>query len=355
MDAPATIRVAADDLRAFIAQVFASVGFSQPDAAAVAEVLTWANLRGIDSHGVLRVPVYLGFVEKGQMNPAAVPRVIMDLPAAVVIDADRAAGPVAMLMATDHAVAKARLAGIGLAQVRRTTHSGPIGYYALRAAEAGMAAIVMSSSTPNMAYHGTRRAGVANSPLAIAVPSSGRPPLVLDMATSVAAAGKLRQAEDAGSPIPEGWALTKDGAPATDPTKADVLLPLGGAKGSGLALMIECLTGMMVGNPLLEAILSGREPKGHRQNALVIAFNIAAFTDAGDFAQSSSALAAALKALPKANDAEEILMPGERGAAVEAERRRSGIPLAGGTWKRLERLAKDRGLALPQTMIRAAQ
>ena len=351
MEASTAIRVAADDLRAFIAQVFVKTGFSQADAAAVAEVLTWANLRGIDSHGVLRVPTYLGFVEKGQMNPAALPRVVVDLPAAVVIDADRAAGPAAMLMATDHAIAKARTAGIGLAQVRRTTHTGPIGYYALRAAEAGMAAIVMASSTPNMAYHGARRAGVANSPLAIAVPSSGRPPLVLDMATSVAAAGKLKQAEDAGSPIPEGWALTKDGKPATDPASADVLLPLGGAKGSGLALMIECLTGMMVGNPLLEAILSGREPKGHRQNAMVIAFNIAAFTNVGAFAQSSSALAAALKALPKANDTQDIQMPGERGAAVEAERRRNGIPLARGTWKKLEALAKDKGMALPPTMI----
>lgn len=350
MSAPADLRVSAEALHGFIARVMARSGFRQADAEAVAAVLTWANLRGIDSHGVLRLPVYLGFVEKGQMNPAAEPRVVVDLPAAVVIDADRAAGPATMLLATDHAIAKAKVAGIGLAQVRRTTHTGPIGYYALRAAEAGMAAIVMSSSTPNMAYHGAKRAGVANCPLAIAVPSAGRPPLLLDMATSVAAAGKLKQAEDTGSAIPPGWALTKDGASATDPAKADVLLPLGGAKGSGLALMIECLTGMMVGNPLLEAILSGREPKGHRQNALVIAFDIAAFTDPGNFAAASTALAAVVKGLPKSIETDEILMPGERGAAVEAERRRNGIPLAAGTWKKIAVLADDTGLALPQTL-----
>ena len=351
MDRPGDIRIAADELRGFIAQVFVKTGFAQADAAAVAEVLTWANLRGIDSHGVLRVPTYLRFVKTGRLNPAAVPHVILDLPAAVVIDADRGAGAPSMMMAVDHAIAKARIAGIGLVQLRRTTHTGPIGYYALRAAEAGMAAIVMSSSTPNMAYYGARLAGVSNSPIAIAVPSAGRPPIVLDMAASVAASGKLSQAEDSGLPIPTGWALTEDGQPTTDPAKADVLLPLGGAKGSGLALMVECLTGMMVGNPLLEPILSATVPKGHGQNAMVIAFNIAAFTGLGDFTQSSSALAAALKALPKADGVETILMPGERSAVTEVERRRDGIPLARGTWKKIEALAYDMGLALPQSLI----
>jgi ureidoglycolate dehydrogenase (NAD+) len=270
--------------------------------------------------------------------------VIVDLPAAVVIDADRAAGPVAMLMATDHAVAKARLAGIGLAQVRRTAHRADRLLRAPRR-RTGMAAIVMSSSTPNMAYHGARRAGVANSPLAIAVPSSGRPPLVLDMASSVAAAGKLKQAEDTGSPIPEGWALTKNGTPATDPAEADVLLPLGGAKGSGLALMIECLTGMMVGNPLLEAILSGREARVTGK-CPVIAFNIAAFTDAGDFTQSSrlwpQPQSAAQGKRCRKSDARRARCGGR------AERRRNGIPLARGTWNKLERLAKDKGLCYPR-------
>ena len=349
MNVPATMRVTGEALRAFIAQVFTRSGFSQADAETVAEVLTWANLRGIDSHGVLRAPMYLRFVKSGRLNPTSVPRVILDLPAAVVIDADRGAGAPSMVMATDHAIAKARFAGIGLAQVRRTTHTGPIGYYALRAAEAGMAVIVMSSSTPNMAYYGARLAGVSNSPIAIAVPSAGRPPIVLDMAASVAASGKLSQAEDSGLPIPEGWALTEDGQPTTDPAKADVLLPLGGAKGSGLALMVECLTGMMLGNPILEPILSGRIPRGHGQNAMIIAFNIAAFTNLNDYAQSSSALASVLKALPKANGVGTILMPGERSAVTEVERRRDGIPLARGTWTKIESMARDSGLATPRT------
>jgi ureidoglycolate dehydrogenase (NAD+) len=347
-DVSPTIRIAAEELHGFVERIFVDAGFSTGHAAALADVLTWANLRGIESHGVLRIPTYLGFVANGEMKPQAVPKVVIDLPAAVLIEADRAAGPATMIMATDLAVTKAKTAGIGLAQVRHATHTGPIGFYALRAAEAGMAAIVLSSSTPNMAYAGAARAGVANCPLAIGMPAEGRPPLILDMATSVAAAGKLKHAEDIGSAIPEGWALTKDGKPATDPAKAAVLLPIGGAKGSGLALMIECLTGVMIGNPILEAILAGREQKGHRQNAQVIALNIAAFGDPGDAAQATSALATALKALPKAEGTDEILMPGERGALTEAERRKSGIPLARGTWKKLEDLAKDKGIPLPK-------
>lgn len=347
MHAPNSLRISRDGLADFAERIFVSAGFAMAHAQTIADVLVWAHLRGIESHGVLRIPTYLGFIEKGDMNPGAMPQIAIDLPAAVLIEGDRAAGPVAMVEATKRAVEKAKTAGIGLALVRRTTHTGPIGYYALQAAEAGMAGIVMSSSTPNMAYHGASRAGIANCPLAIAVPSAAAAPLVLDMASSMAAAGKIKHALDTNSPIPEGWALTNEGKSTTDPKKADLLLPLGGAKGSGLALMIECLTGLLTGNPLLEAIVAGREPRRHRQNALVIALNIAAFTEPAAFAGDAAALTSALKALPKASDSQAILVPGERGAATERERLRSGIPLARGTWKKLEELAKARGIALP--------
>lgn len=352
MHAPSEVRIGHEALASFVQRIFVVAGFSQADATTIADVLVWAHLRGIDSHGMLRIPTYLGFIEKGDMNPTARPHVAVDLPAAVMIEAERAAGPVAMVEATARATEKAKSAGIGLALVRRTTHTGPIGYYALQAAVAGMAGVVMSSSTPNMAYHGARRAGVANSPLAIAVPSAADAPLVLDMASSMAAAGKIKHALDTGSPIPEGWALTKEGQPATDPSQADVLLPLGGAKGSGLALMIECLTGLLTGNPLLEPVVTGREPRRHRQNALVIAVNIAAFTTPANFARDAAAVSAALKGLPKTDGTEAILMPGERGATTERDRRHNGIPLARGTWTKLEALATARGIPLPPMMGR---
>jgi ureidoglycolate dehydrogenase (NAD+) len=350
MDKPLTGRIGADALQDFAARLFAAAGMGATDAATVAEVLVWANLRGIDSHGVLRVPAYLEYTRNGIMDAAAEPEIVRSLPAIALMDAKRAAGPVAMTRAMDHAVAMARKSGVGLVTVRRTTHTGPIGYYTLAAAKADMIGVVLSTSTPNMAYFGTRKSAVSNAPLAIGVPTTSHPPLVLDMATSVAAGGKIKQAQDAGTPIPGDWALTKDGRPTTDPAAADILLPLGGPKGSGLALMLECMTSILGGAPALERMVSGKEPRKHRQNAMVIAISIEAFGDPATFRAETDALAAAIKAMPRTTETEEILMPGERGARTEAERRRDGIPLPRGTWKRLAEAAEQFKVAMPEPM-----
>ena len=153
-------------------------------------------------------------------------------------------------------------------------------YYALMAAEAGMAGIAIVCSPPNMAPFGARVAGLHNSPISIAVPAGRHRPLCLDMATSVAAGGKLSLARDKGIPLPPGWALDETGAPTTDANRAKILLPFGGYKGSGLAMMFETLTSLMVGNPLVGPFLSGEAGAGrHRQNSVVAAIDIGAFTD----------------------------------------------------------------------------
>lgn len=348
MDTPLAGRIGADTLKDFTARLFVAAGMRANDAATVAEVLVWANLRGIDSHGALRVPAYLEYTQNGIMDPAAEPEIVRSMPAIALLDAKRSAGPVAMVRAIGQAVAMAQTAGVGLVAVTRTTHTGPIGYYVLRAAEAGMIGIMLSTSTPNMAYFGARKAGVSNAPLAIAVPTASHPPLILDMASSVAANGKIKQAQDSNLPIPADWALDKDGRPTTDPAAVDVLLPLGGPKGSGLALMFECVTGILAGAPALERMVSGKEPRRHRQNAMAIAISIDAFGDPRTFRAETDALAAAVKALPRATDVDEILMPGERGARTEAERRRNGIPLPRGTWKRLGEAAAKFNVTMPE-------
>ena len=153
-------------------------------------------------------------------------------------------------------------------------------YYALMAAKAGMAGIAIVCSPPNMAPFGARVAGVHNSPISIAVPAGRHRPLCLDMATSVAAGGKLSLARDKGVPLPSGWALDEAGQPTTDATRAKILLPFGGPKGSGLAMMFETLTSLMVGNPLLGPAFAGEAGAGrHRQNSVVAAIDIGAFTD----------------------------------------------------------------------------
>jgi ureidoglycolate dehydrogenase (NAD+) len=192
-----------------------------------------------------------------------------------------------------------------------------------------MAALALAASTPFMAYHGTRAPGVSTNPISIAVPGGERGPVVLDMATGVVARGKLVQARKTGQPIPAGWALDRDGNPTTDPQAALIPLPLGGPKGSGLSLMIELITSLVVSNPIIAEALEGTtEGHRHRQNGLVLAIDLRRFGDPQAFRSEVDRVIAALKALPHAPGVLEILMPGERGSRALAARTRDGIPLS---------------------------
>src|SRR5262245_35063956 len=238
-----------DALKRFATSIFSRSGLPQADAAVVADVLVWANLRGVDTHGVMRIPRYVDLIQSRDMNPRPAIRILTEPSASVLIEADRAAGPVAMTRAAAEAVRKARDAGIGLAIARATTHTAALGYYTLAIAEQAMAGIALAGSWPNVVYHGSRAAGVSTSPLSIAVP--GGEPVVLDMATSVVSMGKLNQAKRAGKAIPAGWAIDGQGNPTTDPDTAQTPLAMGGPKGSGLSFMVECLASLIASNPLL--------------------------------------------------------------------------------------------------------
>lgn len=344
-------RIPAQELEAFAAAIFEKVGLSPEDAATEAHVLVWANLRGIDSHGVLRIPQYVASVERGGMNPHAQIRIERETPAALLIEADHAFGPVVTTLAMRRVMAKATQVGVGWAVIRNTTHQGAMGYYALMAAEAGMAGLAIVCNPPNMAPTGAKAAGVHNSPIAIAVPAKRYGALVLDMATSVAAFGKIQLAIDKGTPIPQGWALDQDGNPTTDPRQARILLPAGGYKGYGLALMFECLSSLLAGNPLLEPILlhTGTVRPG-TQNSVVAAVNIAAFGEVEDYREHVDRLIEGIKALPKAEGVEEIMVPGEPERRVLAERQAQGIPLPEGTVRNLREVALRLGVPLPPAL-----
>lgn len=344
------VRVAADELRSFVADLFAAKGMGEGDAATVADVLVWAELRGVASHGVTRAPRYLGYIDRGQLDPRAVPEIARETPAAFLLCANRAAGAVAMTRAMDEAVRRAGASGVGLGVVGETTHTGAIGYYAARAARRSFAAMVMAAGPPNMAYFGARVPSLSTSPLALAVPRETGEPLLLDMASAVVSHGTVREALDAGRSIPEGWALTETGAPTTDPAEAAVQLPLGGPKGSGLALMIECLTGLLAGVPILTAMLPPGGQRRHVQNGLVMAIDIAAFVAPEDYRAEVGRLVEVLKALPRAEGVSEIRMPGERGARTASERRSQGVPLGAKTWARLGECAEALGVPLPPEM-----
>ena len=335
-------------LKAFTKEVFIRVGMSPEDADTQAEVLVWANLRGVDSHGVLRIPSYVASAESGGMNPKPDIRFEKETAATAFIEADHAFGPVVTTMAMRCMINKAKDVGIGWALIRNTTHQGAMAYYPLMAAEAGMAGIAIVCSPPNMAPYGARAAGLHNSPISIAVPAKSHRPVVLDIATSVAAGGKVQLAQDKRAPLPDGWALDSDGNPTTDPFQAKILLPFGAYKGSGMAMMFECLTSIMAGNPLVEpTLLENNRPTRGTQNSVVAAVNIGLFGDVDAYREHVDKLIEGIKGLPKADGCDEVLVPGELEDRVREQRMQDGVPLPEGTVSNLRGVAAKLGVALP--------
>ncbi|WP_065750062.1 Ldh family oxidoreductase [Bradyrhizobium paxllaeri] len=339
------VAIDADSLRTFAADLLGAGGFSADQAEQTADVLVWANLRGADSHGVLRIPRYVEMVELGLINPKAEPGQVSGKGAVAVIDAQRAPGAVAMNLAARTAAQLSDLHGIGWCAVRAITHAGAIGYYAQQAARTGHVAIAMTASKPLMIYHGSRAEGVSTNPIAIAAPTIDPDrPLLLDMSTASVAIGKIMAARDAGKPIPSGWGVDEKGEETSDPRKVKAVLPMAGAKGSGLSLMIEVLASLMVANPLISvALTEGRDPGG---NGLVAALDPSAFGN--DFTLEVDRLRSAIKDLPPAAGSSGVYLPGERGFDEMERRSSTGVPLVQGTRSRLLALAKKLNVAVPQ-------
>ena len=347
MPAPATVLPAAT-LASFAAELFHKAGASTDDATAIADVLVWASLRGIDSHGLTRIPRYVEMLASGEANPTPTMREDRNWSGVSVLHADRAPGPVAMRRAADLAIEMGRTAGVAAVGVEQTVHTGAIGYYTDRIARAGLVGIVFVAGMPNMGYTGVKGAAVATSPLSIAVPGEDGTALLLDMATATIALGKIAQHRASGTPLPEGSAATADGTPTTDPELAKMPLPLGGAKGSGMSLAFELITSVLVGAPILTGFHTGVEGgKRHRQNALVLTLDPAAFGDAELFRVAVTETIGALKALPPAQGTDAISVPGERSAAVEADRAANGVPVTAKVWGELTSAAQMYGVPLP--------
>ncbi len=363
------IRIGHGQLHRFATEVFKKANMRSEDAAFVADALVWANLRGVDSHGVIRIPWYVENIDKGVMNPRPNIKLMKETPATLVIDADHALGAPITIYTLNLVMAKAKKLGIGWGIIRNHTHHGALGYYAQIVAEQNMAGIIFACSLPNMAPYGAKAAGVQNSPIAIAVPANHHSPLVLDMATSVVAGGKFWLAAEKGLPLPVGWAIDKEGKPATNPKEPYVLLPFGGAKGSGLAMMLECLSSVLADNPMLSPTLLGREIETpatdkklkvigdrpahitrvrHILNSAVIAINIEMFTSVEGYKEHIDNLIDGIKALPKAEGFDEILVPGERGAKSFLDRSQNGIPLTDSTFRNLKSIAERFSIELPQ-------
>ncbi len=337
-----------DELGRFIRDILVKHGARAEDASIVAQGLVWANLRGGDGHGVSRLPRYVKLLASGDIDAQARPRVIPDCGATLMLDGGHGFGPVAVMDAAARAIERAKQTGVCFALIRHTTHTGAIGRYAQWIAERGCAALLMGAGPTLMAYHGARVASMATSPIAIAVPSS-KGPIALDMSSSTISNGKILQARATGAALPEGTVLTAAGEPTTDAKQAEILLPLGGPKGSGLALMFEMLASVLAGAPIQAPALGPQKRTRHTGNTAMLAIDIETFRPLVDFQTDADTLAAVIKALPRQPGFDEILLPGERGNRTAAARRKTGIPIPAKLWEELAALAKADGVRMPDS------
>ena len=325
-------------LAAFSGNVLIARGMSAADAATVAASLDYADRRGVPSHGVSFLPMYLKMIADGDLDPRAVPRLERDAPGPIIIDAQRAAGAVAMKFALGIGLAQVRETGVANLWIRGMTHAGAMGCYADEAARAGCIVSIAIAGTPFMAYHGAASASATTGPLALAVPGPGGEPIVLDMATSGISFARLKAARAAGKPLPPGVAADAQGTPTVDPSAARVPLPIGGPKGAGLALMFELMASLAVGNPIIADHLSPASARRHTQNAMLTLARVDAFRSLESFTHDVAALRDALKSQPRAAGVEEILLPGERRARAAAQSREVAIPEP--LWRELVAIAE---------------
>lgn len=342
------IFIGAAELKDFAKRVFMAMGLPDGDADVSADSLIWANLRGIDSHGVQRLAMYASIFNNGHLNPRPEMKILKETPAVTFLNADSAMGAVSATFAMNKAVEKARNVGIGWTLVTNTVTPLAIGFYTLNAVKAGMAGIATTFARPLMAPYGAKAVGVHNGPIAFGVPAGKHRPVILDMATSAVAFGKIEVAQDKRVPIPEGWALDGDGRPTTDPDKARTMLPFGLYKGSGMAFIFECLTNIMAGDPLCAPwLLNKNNDPRHRQSSIMAAIDISLFTDVEAFKANVDDFVDAVKGLPRADGVEEIFVPGEIEDNFNDSRDVTGIPLPEGTVEKLVKVSEEFKVRLP--------
>jgi LDH2 family malate/lactate/ureidoglycolate dehydrogenase len=341
-----TVRVTAPRLREFVAALYVAAGLPAEEAAACAAQTVDAELRGVVSHGCVRIGVFLERLRHGTVNPKPVLRTVCELPGWVLLDGDRGMAAVAGRRAMEQATAKAARQGIAAAGVRRVSHTGHVGYFAALALERGMIGIVTSSAAANLAPWGGAERLIGNNPIAFAIPSRERFPIVFDMATSRVARGRVLLAAKTDRPIPEGWALDADGRPTTDAARAaaGTMVPLGEHKGSGLALVLGLLTNALTGNPAEweqgDWLAADRE---FQLAMLCIAIDPRVCLGA-DYATAVSAVVARLKGSRIADGFVEILVPGEASARRARDAATHGIALDARVAAELDALAARWGV-----------
>lgn len=318
-----------DALLSLTRDCFEQLGVPRGDAQTVADVLIDANLHGIPSHGVQRVPIFMQRVRAGLASGTEHVSIVVESGPLCRMDASQALGPASAVKALDHALALAREFGVGFVAIGGSTHFGAAGYYARRAAQAGSVGIVVANAFKRMAPYGAADVFLGTNPLAIGIPLANHDPFVLDMATSIAAQGRITRARKLGEELPDGLALDAQGRPTSDPAAAlaGSLLPVGGPKGSGLALAISLLAVLFAGADSDDEMASFYKDFDRPQNAgqIFIAIEAARLGDPG---LRLDAIVERLVALRPVEGASAVHYPGQLGARLARARRQSGIPVS---------------------------
>jgi L-2-hydroxycarboxylate dehydrogenase (NAD+) len=341
--------VAIADLQRFIERVLVAVGMPGADAATVGAIMAQADARGGDAHGVFRLPAYVKRIRAGGINLQPKLRVLNERAGSALLDGDNAMGHLVMKRAADIAIEKARVAGIGWVGTRNSNHAGPAGLYARMPLEHGMIGIYMAVGSANhMPPWGGIDMLLSTNPVAIAVPAAGRPPIVLDMATTTAAYGKVKTKAQRGEMMPEGWMVGRDGKPLLDPTRANegFLLPIGGPKGYGLALMFGLLAGTLNGAAFGRDVIDFNHDFKTLTNTgqVMAAIDVTAFMPLAQFEACVDDIWAQMKSSDLLPGVDEIRLPGEQSSIVYDDRIEHGVPLHPELLSALDALAKSAGV-----------
>ena len=331
-------------------RIFMAHGMPAEEAEVLMRIMVRANLTGHDSHGVVHINRYVEWMKAGRMTVPSRLTVVRETSTTAVLDGHRGAGHYLADKATEMAIDKARRHHLGAVALRRSNHVGRVGEYPEMAARAGFVGIAMASSAASqrMAPFGGIDRRLSTCPISIAAPAPEGRVVLLDMATTVVAGGKVLNAMVQGAPVPEGWLIDAEGHHTNDPTTqfpepTGAMLPLGGPlqgyKGFGLAVMIDLITGLLSGEGVVV-----ENPVRSGGGFFVMALDIGAFTDLAAFREQAARQAEWIKSSRLAEGFTEVLLPGEKEERTEAERRRLGIPLAEGTWRIVCERAEEVGV-----------
>jgi LDH2 family malate/lactate/ureidoglycolate dehydrogenase len=342
-------RTAPPVLAAFVQRAFEAAGLARGDAEQVAALMVEADLRGSDTHGVIRLPIYVRRLKAGGINKRPNIRVLQEKPAAALVDGDNGMGHLVMHFAAQTAIEKAKTSGVAWVGARMSNHAGPAALYTMMPLAHGMIGIYLAVGSNNhLPPWGSLENLLGTNPIAIAIPAGEEPPIVLDMAPTVAAFGKVRLKAQRGEQMPIGWMIGRDGKPLTDPKRADdgLLVPIGEYKGYGLSLIIGLLAGTLnraaFGRDIVDFIKEPGKPAntGHA----VIALSVESFAPVAEFKRQVDTAIRTMRGAERLPGVERIWLPGEQSHLKRLEREKNGVPMPKPLREALDTVARDFGI-----------